>query len=230
MRLSVLIVGMAGLRLDRSPVRVLASVAAMATTLWLHVLAVEAGHELVAAIASGLFYYGGNAWLCSAHGSRLLRERVGDERAVAIHELYLAVAFPNQAYALSSVAEVSAGSLPIDPTVAGVLAALLFIVGSGVKLWATALTGLDAYYYRGLFLRRAEGELVRRGPYRWLDHPMYGVGYLHGYAVAVAVASLPGLLLALAFHGAIQLFQRLVEQPFVDELVRAQPTGEVSPR
>src|SRR5205823_10694441 len=56
------------------------------------------------------------------------------------------------------------------------------------------------------------------GPYRWLRNPMYTVGYLQTYGLALLVASLPGLVAAVFSQGAIVAFYRLVERPHYQRL------------
>src|ERR1051325_5449318 len=56
------------------------------------------------------------------------------------------------------------------------------------------------------------------GPYRWLRNPMYTVGYVQTYGLALLVASLPGLVAAVFSQGAIVAFYRLVERPHYQRL------------
>ena len=90
--------------------------------------------------------------------------------------------------------------------------AVLVLVGVSTKLWAAA-TLRDGYYWRNFF---APGEPVvpnTAGPYRWLRNPMYTVGYLPTYGLALATGSVFGLVAALFAQSAILTFYRLVEKP-----------------
>jgi protein-S-isoprenylcysteine O-methyltransferase Ste14 len=97
--------------------------------------------------------------------------------------------------------------------VAGVL---LASVGVATKLWARATLGGDAYYWANFFVDTPAVTPARTGPYRFLRNPMYTVGYLHTYGLALMTASLPGLIAAAFDQSAILAFHRLVEQPHFD--------------
>jgi protein-S-isoprenylcysteine O-methyltransferase Ste14 len=94
------------------------------------------------------------------------------------------------------------------------LGVILVGVGVGTKLWARATLGSDAYYWYDFFAP-ARTELTRRGPYRWLHNPMYTVGYLQTYGLALIAGSLPGLVASAFDQLAILVFHRLVEHPHV---------------
>jgi len=63
-------------------------------------------------------------------------------------------------------------------------------------------------------------EYVVRGPYKFLKNPMYGVGNLQGYGVALIFQTWEGLVVAAAYHCGIYMFQYFVERPFVDRVYR----------
>ena len=96
------------------------------------------------------------------------------------------------------------------------LGAVLGALGIGVKLWARAVTGPDRYYW-GDFFTTADAPLkLTAGPYRYFSNPMYTVGNLHVWGLALGVASRPGLGAALFDQVAILVFNRVVEQPHVN--------------
>jgi protein-S-isoprenylcysteine O-methyltransferase Ste14 len=98
--------------------------------------------------------------------------------------------------------------------------ALLTVVGLGVKLWARAAVGVDNYYWRDFF-GAPPAPRVLGGPYRYLANPMYTLGNLHLWGIALAAASLPGLIAAAFNHAAILAFNHVVEQPHVRKLYGA---------
>lgn len=104
--------------------------------------------------------------------------------------------------------------------------AALVALGVAVKLWAAATLGADGYYWRDFFERDTRPAPTIAGPYRWLRNPMYTVGYLQTYGLALLVASLPGLVAAVFSQGAIIVFYRLVERPHYRRLYGgAAPTA-----
>ena len=105
---------------------------------------------------------------------------------------------------------------------AGLLALglILAFVGSGVKVWAAVRLGNDAFFWRDFFAVNGSGTPSVRGPYRFLKNPMYTVGYLNTYGLALLLASYPGLIAAAFGHFAILVFFNVVEKPHFASLAR----------
>lgn len=101
-----------------------------------------------------------------------------------------------------------------------VSAVLLVAIGVFMKLWAARQLGQAAYYWHNFFAVDAVVP-APSGPYRFLKNPMYTVGYLHAYGVALLCGSLPGLLAAAFDQAAILVFYRVVERPHFLQLARA---------
>lgn len=121
------------------------------------------------------------------------------------------------------------GTLPaVVPRAAAIAGGTaLVLLGIGTKLWARATIGARAYYWHNFFTESAGITPARTGPYRFLGNPMYTVGYLHTYGLALVTGSLPGLLAALFDQIAILVFYRLVEHPHFEKYRVASPRGEV---
>jgi len=103
---------------------------------------------------------------------------------------------------------------------------LLLLVGSATKLWAAVTLGSDAYYWRNFFTPTGPVAPATAGPYRFLRNPMYTVGYLQTYGLALLVGSRFGLILALFDQAAILVFYRRVEKPHFDKLDRQARTAQ----
>lgn len=112
-------------------------------------------------------------------------------------------------------------NFPVPRAVTLVIAGLLVIVGLGTKLWAAQTLGDGAYYWRNFFDPHEHAPPNPPGPYRYLDDPMYTVGYLHAYGLALAFGSGAGLAVALFDQLAILAFHSLVEKPHYDRLTRS---------
>lgn|GEM_PF-1154657 len=65
----------------------------------------------------------------------------------------------------------------------------LGVVGLAVKMWATASLPAGAYYWRNFFVHEDRAHVSAAGPYRWLTDPMYSVGYLPLYGLALVTGS-----------------------------------------
>lgn len=115
-------------------------------------------------------------------------------------------------------------TLGLPRAVAITVGVILVITGVGTKLWARATVGAGAYYWRDFFFP-VDRAAVSSGPYALLRNPMYTVGYLQTYGVALVTASLPGLIAAAIDQTGILLFYRWVERPHVERMHR--PGGSV---
>lgn len=120
---------------------------------------------------------------------------------------------------------VTRGTLPWElptPLLSGA-GLLLVVAGISIKLWAAARLGHSAYYWHNFFVPVPPVPLDPPGPYRYLDNPMYTVGYLHAYGFALLVGSGFGLIAAAFDQVAILAFHRLVEKPHFEQLLRQSP-------
>lgn len=97
--------------------------------------------------------------------------------------------------------------------------AVLAAVGIGTKVWAARTLGDKAYYWHNFFATGEDAPAEPRGPYRYISNPMYTVGYLQTYGLALALGSLPGLVAALFDQAAILLFHVRVERPHYHALI-----------
>src|SRR6059036_300517 len=86
--------------------------------------------------------------------------------------------------------------LPMPLTASIALGAALAIIGLGTKLWAARTLGSDAYYWQNFFEPDSAIGPVSTGPYRFISSPMYTVGYLQMYGLALMLRSFPGLIAA----------------------------------
>ena len=119
------------------------------------------------------------------------------------------------------------GILPRGLAIA--VGAVLVLVGVGVKLWAGATLGARAYYWHNFFSATEPVVANTAGPYRFLRNPMYTVGYLHTYGLALATGSLFGLIAALFDQAAILAFYWWVEKPHFERRSVA-PSEPAQPR
>ncbi|MGH7530960.1 MAG: PEMT/PEM2 family methyltransferase [Gemmatimonadales bacterium] len=112
---------------------------------------------------------------------------------------------------------------PVPRSVAVGAGLALALIGLGIKLWAARTLGADAYYWYNFFEPAPAGSRtpVSAGPYRFASNPMYTIGYLQTYGLALILASWPGLLAAVFAHAAILVFYVVVEKPHFERLHRS---------
>ena len=223
--------GKCGVRLDRlAPTPVLLALASIVGALV--VLAVRSLPLTVLHITFGwTAYFVGNAVILGTGVRAWMIRRFGEARAWRHYQTIASVMFLNVSFALGDFCILTDRRffVPVPLGFAVPLGVALLAVGLVVKTWATMLVGLDVYYWKDMFLARPVGPFVTRGPYRWLRNPMYGVGWLHSYGVAVLYRSWLGLLAVAFFHASIYTFHLLLERPFVARTygrVVAEPAPE----
>jgi protein-S-isoprenylcysteine O-methyltransferase Ste14 len=157
--------------------------------------------------------------------AQALIRRHGEEEGFARGEALLALVFCLNGLSTGYVCSVPGGLDFLPRPLVIVLGVGLFAVGLTVKVWATRIVSLDTYYYRDMFLGRPVGDFKAAGPYRVFQNPMYGVGHLHAYGLALVAGSLPGLVAVACNQACIWAFYFLVEAPHVHQLYVAPKRG-----
>ena len=122
------------------------------------------------------------------------------------------------AFALLCVVTRDTLEVPMDRLVVIVIGAVLVAVGISVKVWAANTLGSEAYYWYNFFAPPRQHRVVLAGPYKFLENPMYTVGYLQAYGWALVTGSLTGLFAAAFLHLAILAFYFAVEKPHFQRL------------
>ena len=95
---------------------------------------------------------------------------------------------------------------------------MLILFGVSIKVWAARRLGSAAYFWHNFFGADDPVAPDPPGPYRFLKNPMYTLGYLQTYGLALALGSLPALIVAAFDQTAILIFYHLVEKPHFESL------------
>ena len=156
-------------------------------------------------------------------GISLRRERIGGEARFHRFRKIAAWIMNHDAFAFILLCFVTRSTLvaPVVRPVAIALGVVLVVVGLGVKLWAARTLGSNAYYWHNFFEPNEAPGPVGHGPYRFAANPMYTIGYLQTYGLALILGSWPGLIAAAFAHLAILTFYFVVEKPHFEELHRS---------
>jgi len=143
-----------------------------------------------------------------------LSARFGVERGHATYSM--ALDFLLFAQRTSFIALVCATARESGGPFGGVLQVLGFLlvpVGGVAIIWAARIVGLDAWYYRDLFTGSRNVSLESDGPYALCPNPMYTLGPLAGYGLALLALSPVALFAAGVNQALLFVFNELVEQP-----------------
>ena len=213
------VVGMSGLRLDRSALQIGATFLLIVFSFFLSFSWITNSEEaLIYVVVVWCIYYAGHIIFYKARLHHSMHHRLGKKRAWTVYEAVLGVVYFNQGWCVVIFLQhyTSSLDLSIPHLLIFLVGAITFLISTVTKVWATLLVGMDVYYYRDMFLDEAgDGGLVTTGPYSLFSNPMYGVGNLSVYGAAIEAGSLEGLLVALLFQGSIYLFYGMVERPFI---------------
>lgn len=96
---------------------------------------------------------------------------------------------------------------------------LFLIVGGIIKTNAYLTIGDKGWYWYNFFCPPEHGDYELKGVYQFLENPMYGLGYLPLFGVALVFLSTPGLLLAIFDWIVVWLFYFLYERPYTQRII-----------
>ena len=195
----------------------------MGTSVWFSIAILPQFFVLKYAIGyfliSTILYIGFIYLVLPKKGLRLnLIKKFGEEKAYLYYEGFLAFAFLHNGISLSFISQSSAGYGPWDgipSTITIIIAILLTALGLGTKIWAAYVVGIPIYYWKDMFLGRKIQHFVVSGPYKYFANPMYGIGQLQVYAIALYYESFYGLLFGAINQSLIFLFYLTVEKSFI---------------
>ncbi|MBY0433484.1 MAG: phosphatidylethanolamine N-methyltransferase family protein [Cyclobacteriaceae bacterium] len=171
---------------------------------------------------STLFYIGLIFLVLPQQGLRLKWiAAVGEEQAYLQYEGILAFAFFHNGVSLGFISESSKHSAfwgDFPPLIVMSLVVILFLTGFVVKLWSAWLVGIPIYYWKDMFLDKKISDFVEAGPYKFLNNPMYGVGQVQVYAIAIYYNSIYGLAFGALNQLLVFFFYFKVEKPFINRM------------
>jgi protein-S-isoprenylcysteine O-methyltransferase Ste14 len=156
-----------------------------------------------------------------------LIRRFGRQDGFAVYEALSALLIAAQRLAFIALLLASSqGFAAWGPAWSG-FAAVLVVLGVGMSVWATHVAGLDTYHYRDLFMGPRHVSFEQQGPYSLFSNPMYGVGQLAAYGIAILVGSLAGVAAAVLNQAASYAFAGFIERPHLRAATRLSVDTEV---
>ncbi len=179
----------------------------------------QVNYAIIYFVCSTIVYIGFIFLVLSEHGLRLkLIKRFGEENAYLYYEGFLAFAFFHNGASLTFISQSSVGSGffgSIPTTVVMLLVVILFCVGMGIKICSAYVVGIPIYYWKDMFLGRKVSDFVVTGPYKYFSNPMYGIGQVQVYAIAIYYNSIYGLIFGALNQLLVFLFYFMAEKPFI---------------
>ena len=141
----------------------------------------------------------------------------GSEKGYLVYEGVLGFLFFNSGAGIGYIASSTAGNLFnfINNGLLFAIVAIMFVTGLTIKVWAAKVTSIDIYYWKDMFLGRKISKFVVTGPYKYFSNPMYGIGQLQTYAIAVFYGSAYGLIASILYQSLVFSFYYAVEKKFI---------------
>jgi protein-S-isoprenylcysteine O-methyltransferase Ste14 len=176
-------------------------------------------------LISEIFYLGFITTTLSENGFRnWFTKRWGDENeGYLAFEGVLGFLFFHNGVSIGYIASSTPGN--IHDIIPGefllVIVAIMFITGFTIKILAANVVSVEIYYWKDMFLGRKICDFVVTGPYKYLSNPMYGIGQLQAYAMAIWYGSVYGLLAAILNQFLIFMFFYLVEKKFIKRVYQS---------
>ena len=222
----VLLISMAGFVAKHATVsRILAIGTSVAFSIYLTIY--HSGNSILGLVyfaVSEVLYVGFIFLVLSAKGWRLwfIGKREDEEKGYLEFEAILGFLFFHNAASLGFIASSSPGNLAgfMSGGMIAVMAGLMALTGLIVKIWSTKVVSIEIYYWKDMFLGKKICEFVVTGPYKFLSNPMYGIGQLQAYAVALWYGSPAGLAAAFINQALIFTFYFTVEKKFIRRVYR----------
>ena len=187
----------------------------IAVSLFITKFVLNQNYLLIYSILCWVFYYIGMTLILGTGIKRWMISKFGEDNAWKLFQIILGIMFFNVGSGMSAAALYDQEAFLISTQMIWILVAPMFLIGFGIKFWATWVIGIDVYYYKDLFHEKSHEEWTESGPYKWIKNPMYGVGYLHSYCLGIMFGSIFGLVYALICNVSIFIFYYLVELPFI---------------
>ncbi len=178
-------------------------------------------HELATVyyIVFEILYIGFLYAVLRPNGLRLwiIKRFKSEEKGYRVYESVLGFLFLNNGVSIGYISSSTRSDLfnGVPEIILLLIGGTLFAFGYLIKLWSAKVVTSDIYYWKDMFLGRKICEFVSSGPYKFISNPMYGVGQLQGYAVAILNGSVPGLMVSFINQCLVFLFYFTVEKQFI---------------
>jgi hypothetical protein len=187
------------------------------TRVWLWIaIAIPVAHQIIIGLLwRGQLYHG---WMTRWFG----------EYDFLVFKVIFTVLFVARPIAIILLAIANRNTLPLEPLVAYVLAALLFIPFAFTMYSVLRYFGLDRAFGEDHFDPQAyrDRPFVREGMFRYTDNAMYKFAFLILWVIAIALLSQAALLAAAFSHLYIWVHYYFTELPDMRQIYRKAPIDE----
>ena len=174
---------------------------------------------------SEVFYLSFITLVLSKNGLRhwFIKKWGNEKEGYLAYEALLGFLFFHNGVSIGYIASSTPGSLfpVVHKDLLFVIVPILFIIGFTIKIWAAQVVSIEIYYWKDMFLGRKISDFAVTGPYKYFSNPMYGIGQLQAYAVALWYGSKYGIIAAFINQLLIFTFYFLVEKNFIKRIYQS---------
>lgn len=144
----------------------------------------------------------------------------GEDKGFSVFETILGFLFFNNGASIAYIASSTPGNIFnfIPKEFLLMIVVVMLGVGFMVKILATKVASVDMYYWKDMFVGRKICDFITTGPYKYINNPMYSVGQLQAYAIAIWYGSALGLFVALLNQCLVFSFFFLEEKKFIKRI------------
>lgn len=152
--------------------------------------------------------------------------KLGEDKSFLLHQFFLSILFFNQALSIAVLPIQEAKGISITPFISDAerwnvylqnfqiaAAGIIIFVSKVIKLLATVQLGIDGYYWKDLFLRKRTTHFQSGGIYKYFKNPMYGIGNISIYGLALLYGSPLIFMIGIFYHFGLYIFYRFIEKP-----------------
>ncbi|MFA5870288.1 MAG: methyltransferase [Candidatus Paceibacterota bacterium] len=176
-------------------------------------------------VLSEFLYIGFVYCVLSKNGLRhwFIKKWGNEERGYLAFEAILGFLFFNNGASIAYISSSTTGILFdfVPKKLILILVIGMFGLGFIVKILAAKAISIDIYYWKDMFLGRKICDFVITGPYKYFKNPMYGVGQLQSYAIAIWYGSILGLFVAVVNQCLVFSFFFLKEREFIKRIYKS---------
>ena len=146
-----------------------------------------------------------------------------EERGYLAFEAILGFLFLNNVISIAYITSSTPGNIFdfIPKELLFVMVSLISGFGLIVKILSAKAVSIDVYYWKDMFLERKIRDFIVTGPYKYFNNPMYGIGQLQTYAIAIWYGSFVGLCVAALNQCLVFSFFFCEERKFIERIYKS---------
>lgn len=156
--------------------------------------------------------------------SKWLKRTFSAEKALLIHRAIFNQLCFLYGSAVAAIATITPNTLfSANILLVKVIGVVFMVVGFVSKALAVRAVGFGPYFYQEIFEHDTKFSFISSGIYKYIQNPMYSLGYLQGYGVCLYYNSKTALGVMIVSHILVYYFYLKVEKPYIKMVISKLP-------